>query len=98
MTLQAQYDQALAAHRRGDVGEAERLYRQVLEAAPGSFAACHMLGILRAQQGRNAEAAALMEAAIKANARSADALTNYGNVLSALGRYPEALASFDKAL
>ncbi len=98
MTLQAQYDQAVAAHRRGDLGQAERLYRQVLEAAPGSFPACHMLGVLRAQQGRNAEAAALIETAIKANPRSAAALTNYGNVLSSLGHYPEALASFDKAL
>ena len=45
MTLQAQYDQALAAHRRGELGEAERLYRRLLEAAPASFAARHMLGV-----------------------------------------------------
>jgi len=37
MGLETQYDQAVAAHRRGDLGEAERLYRQVLEAAPSSF-------------------------------------------------------------
>jgi len=98
MTVQAQYDLAVAAHGRGDLGEAERHYRRVLETAPGNFAACHMLGILRAQQGRNLEAATLIETAIKTNPRSAAALTNYGNVLNALTRYPEALASFDKAL
>src|SRR5258705_3696092 len=98
MTLQAEYDRAVDAHRRGDLGEAERLYCRLLETAPSSFAACHMLGILRAQQGRNLEAATLIETAIKANPLSAAALTNYGNVLNALGRHPEALESFDKAL
>src|SRR6478672_2526666 len=49
MTLPADYDQAVAAHRRGELGEAERLYRRLLEAAPSSVAARHMLGILRAQ-------------------------------------------------
>ena len=98
MTLQAQYDQAVAAHRSGDLRLAEKLYRQLLDAAPASFPASHMLGVLCAQQGRNQEAAALIETAIRANPRSAAALTNYGNVLSCLGRYPQALASFDQAL
>ena len=98
MTLQAQYDQAVAAHRSGDLGQAEKLYRQLLDAAPASFSASHMLGVLCAQQGRNQEAAALLETAIRANPRSAAALTNYGNILSSLGRYPQALASFDQAL
>ena len=42
MTLQAEYDRAVAAHRRGELGEAERLYRRLLEAAPSSAAAHHM--------------------------------------------------------
>ncbi|HMH65626.1 MAG TPA: tetratricopeptide repeat protein, partial [Rhizomicrobium sp.] len=70
----------------------------MLQAAPASFAAGHMLGVLCAQQGRNEEAAALIGAAVKANPRSADALTNHGNILNMLGRHAEALASFDKAL
>ncbi len=98
MTLQALYEEALGSHRRGDLATAERLYRQLLEAAPAGFPARHMLGVLCAQQGRNEEAAALIAAAVKANPRSADALTNYGNVLNALGRHEEALASFDSAL
>ena len=37
MTLQALYDEALGSHRRGDLATAERLYRQLLEAAPAGF-------------------------------------------------------------
>ena len=81
MTLQAQYDQALAAHRRGELGEAERLYRRLLEAAPSSFAARHMLGVLRAQQGATDEALALLESALALRPAAHDAHFNHGNVL-----------------
>jgi len=51
MTLQALYEEALESHRRGELAAAEQLYRKLLAAAPASFAARHMLGVLRAQQG-----------------------------------------------
>ena len=92
------YDQAIERHQSGDLVRAEYLYLEILKSDPRHFAACHMLGILRAQQGRSAEALTLIETAINANPRSADARTNLGNVLIALGRYQEALASFDKSL
>ena len=51
MTLQTLYEEALGNHKRGDLAAAERLYREVLESAPTSFVARHMLGVLRAQAG-----------------------------------------------
>jgi len=39
MSLQALYEEALGSHKRGDLAAAENLYRQVLAAAPASFAA-----------------------------------------------------------
>ncbi|HKB96189.1 MAG TPA: tetratricopeptide repeat-containing glycosyltransferase family protein [Rhizomicrobium sp.] len=98
MTLQAQYDQAVAAHRRGDLGEAERLYRRVLAAAPSSFAAHHMLGVLRAQSGDAAEALELIGAALTLKPDAPEALFNYGNVLKNGGRLDEALAAYERAL
>jgi tetratricopeptide (TPR) repeat protein len=98
MTLQAQYEQAFAAHRRGDLEEAERLYRTVLEAAPSSFSARHMLGVLRAQSGAPAEALELIGAALALKPDAPDALFNYGNVLRGTGRLDEALAAYDRAL
>lgn len=98
MTLQAQYDQALAAHRRGDFGEAERLYRHLLEAAPSSFVTRHMLGVLKAQSGETAEALEWLEAALALKPDAPDALFNYGNVLKRCGHLDRALAAYDRAL
>jgi hypothetical protein len=56
MSVQALYEEALGSHKPGDLTAAESLYRQVLAAAPTSFAARHMLGVLRAQQGAISEA------------------------------------------
>ena len=97
MTLGSPYEQALA-HRRGDLVEAERLYRQVLEAAPASFAARHMLGVLKAQTGATAEALELIGAALALKPDAPDALFNYGNVLKRAGRLDEALAAYEQAL
>jgi len=98
MGLEAQYNEAVAAHRRGDLGEAERLYRQVLEAAPSSFVTRHMLGVLRAQAGATAEALELIGSALALKPDAPDALFNYGNVLKSCGRLEEAVAAYDRAL
>jgi len=98
MTLQADYDRAVAAHRRGEFGEAERLYRRLLEAAPSSAAARHMLGVLRAQSGDNAEALELIGAALTLKPDAPDILFNYAHVLKGIGRLDEALAAYDRAL
>src|SRR5471032_1588362 len=96
MTLQAQHDQAAAAHRRGDLVEAERLYREMLETAP--FAARHMLGVLKAQLGALPEALELIGAALALKPDAPDALFNYGKVLQRAGRLDEALAAYEQAL
>lgn len=98
MTLQALYEQALGSHKRGDLAAAESLYRQVLAAAPMSFAARHMLGVLRAQQGAIPEALDLLEMAVAQKPDAHDAHLNYGNVLKKAGRAEDALAAFGRAL
>lgn len=98
MTLQAQYDLAVAAHRRGELGEAERLYRRLLEAAPASVAARHMLGVLRAQSGDAEEALELIGAALALKPDAPDMLFNYANVLKRTGRLDEALTAYARAL
>jgi tetratricopeptide (TPR) repeat protein len=97
-TLQDLFDQAITLHRRGDQAGAERLYQQVLLMEPASFAPRHMLGVIRAQQGRHAEAIDLIAAALKLNPKVAGAWINLGNVQAAAGRPEEAAASYRKAL
>ena len=98
MALQDLFGQAAALHQRGQLVEAERLYQQILAGAPKAFAPLHMLGVLRAQQGRVEEACELIAAALKINPRDAGALANYGNVLTLLGRFQDALETYDRAL
>jgi tetratricopeptide (TPR) repeat protein len=98
MTLQALYEQALGSHKQGELAAAESLYREILVAAPGSFSARHMLGVLKAQQGDTAEALELLAAAVTQKPNAADALFNYGNVLRVAGRTDDALAAYDRAL
>jgi predicted O-linked N-acetylglucosamine transferase (SPINDLY family) len=90
---------ALSFHQSGNIAEADRLYQEVIGSEPTqTFAPRHLLGIIRAQQGRYDEALALMQAALKLDPIAVPTLVNYGNVLSALGRFQEALACFDKVL
>jgi len=97
-SLQQVLERAIGAHQQGRLGEAERLYSEILAAEPEHFDAQHLLGIVRHQQGRGTEALELIGAALKAKPDSAQALSNQGLVLYELRRYDEALASFERAL
>jgi tetratricopeptide (TPR) repeat protein len=97
-TLQELFDQAIARHQGGDLAGAEHLYQQVLLMEPNSFAPRHMLGVVRFQQGRAAEAIDLITGALKLNPQVADAWINLGHVQAAAARHEEAVASYRKAL
>jgi tetratricopeptide (TPR) repeat protein len=89
---------ATAHHQRGQLGEAEQLYRQTLTRQPRNFDALHLLGVLMHQRGKSSEALALIREALKSNERSAAALSNQAIVLAALGRPGDALVSYDRAI
>ena len=96
--MQALLNQAVSLHGQGLLAEAERLYQQILAANPNLLDARHMLGVLKAQQGRPDEAYELIAPVVAANPRDALALANFGNVLNALERFAEALAAYDRSL
>ncbi len=96
--LQQWLAQALERHRRGELADAEALYRRIIETRPDHFDALHMLGVIRHQQGRHDEAHDLIGRALAVRPESVWALSNRGLVLAALGRSAEALAAFDQAL
>jgi protein O-GlcNAc transferase len=87
--------QAMALHQAGRLGEAEKLYQQILAGAPGAYPALHLMGVLRLMQGRLPEALALMQAALRAQPGAPETLANLGIALSGLGRLDEALAALD---
>ena len=98
MDPRALLDQAIAFHQTGKLADAERLYLQLMAADSRDPTAHHMLGVVRAQQGRNGEALELMGMALTLRPHAPEILSNFGNVLKAQGRLAEALASYDKAL
>src|SRR5580704_6851632 len=91
--LQQLAGRAMESHQRGDLAGAERLYLQVLAAKPDHFEACHLLGVLRGQQGL-----ALFGAALQVKLDVPGALSNYGFFLHKMKLHQEALASYDRAL
>jgi tetratricopeptide (TPR) repeat protein len=91
---------ALAADhfRAGRLDEAEKVSTRVLKALPDHFDVLHLLGVIKLKRGKAGAALGLLDAAIKTNPRSPDALCNRGLTLAALNRDGDALASFEQAL
>jgi tetratricopeptide (TPR) repeat protein len=94
----AAIDDALTAHRNGDLARADALYREILKADGGNFDALHMLGVLCAQRASFVEAEQHLRAALAIDRSVPPCLHNYGRVLSALGRHEEGIAVFNEAL
>jgi tetratricopeptide (TPR) repeat protein len=88
---------AMKAYAKGDLATAERVYAKLTRLAPRDFNALHMLGVIRAQQKRFEEAEHLIARALLYG-RSAEALSNHGNVLSELGRHDEAIRQLTQAV
>ncbi|MGQ9367112.1 tetratricopeptide repeat protein [Azospirillum sp. A39] len=97
-TVQEALTAALAHHRAGRLGEAEALYRAVLDAVPGHADARHLLGVARLQAGHPGEAAEHIAAAIAADRTVADYHDNLGSALLALGRADAAAAAHRRAI
>lgn len=90
--------EAYAAHQSGRLVEAERGYLAALQQSPDEVDALHLLGVLRHQQGRNAEAVELLRRAVALRPRFAGAHLNLGNAWKALRQFDEAQASYRAAL
>lgn len=89
--------EAIAAHRAGDLAEAERRYRALLANGPDSHALSNLALILR-DRGEWAAAEASLRQAIAANPANPAAHYNLGNLLRLQLRQPEAAAAYEQAL
>ncbi len=92
------FNRAATLHQQGRLGEAEQIYRAILQRNPDHFGALHYLGIIAGQHGHAQDAEHLIRRAISLNARSADAHHDLGMTLAKLGRAEEAVAEYQKAV
>jgi predicted O-linked N-acetylglucosamine transferase (SPINDLY family) len=92
------FEDALAAHRRGAIEDAQRLYASILKIDPANAAACGNLAIIAVQQGDLAGAERLFREEIRLRPNQAPGHNNLGLVLQQQGRLTEAIAAHRQAL
>ncbi len=91
-------NRGMHAHRNGNLGEAEGLYREAVTADPTSADAWNLIGLLAYQQGELTGAAEHLEYATKLRNSDASIYINLGAAQHALKRFDEAIDSYRAAL
>jgi len=84
--------------RAGQIGEAERLCRDVLAVDRNHFDSLHLIGIIALRSGRNDAAVELLGRAVAADDRSPECRVNLAQALRALGRLDPAAAHLMRAI
>lgn len=90
LTVDQALAQAVEAHRSGQLQDAERLYRAILEAVPRHSDANHNLGLLAISVGKPVEALPYLRAALEAAPAQGQFWVSYVQALMRAGRLPEA--------
>ncbi|WP_186425676.1 tetratricopeptide repeat protein [Cupriavidus metallidurans] len=91
------FEQAMNAHRHGDLASAERLYRVALASDPRHAGAYHHLGLLCHQAGRPAEAVAQLRRAAVLAPGDAGVIVNLGIACKAAGDFAAAVTCLVRA-
>ena len=91
-------EQAVEAHRRGDLKAAETGYRAVLNGNAEEPTALHMLGVVMLNTGRPEGAIQPLQAAIETNSNNAEAWFDLGMAHKTLGAAELAKTAFERAL
>jgi protein O-GlcNAc transferase len=89
---------ALEQHRAGQLAEAERGYREILQLEPEHADSLHLLGVIALQTGSLDAALALLQRAAALRPDAAVCRNNLGQVLERLGRYDEAARCYEAAI
>ncbi len=90
--------EGLALHQAGRLGEADVVYREVLDVVPEHPDALHLAGMVAHAWGEHGRAAALLRRATAASPHVADFHANLGHVLLAGGDLAGAAKSYERAL
>ncbi len=97
-TVPADLTAAKTFHQRGQITEAEKAYRAILEEDPKHIDATYLLGVIFLQQRKFEAAERQISMAINLQPNVATLHYNRGLALQHLGRHQDALASFNSAI
>jgi len=89
---------AFQAYQKGQLAEAERLYRQVLQQQPDEADALHVLSVILCQTKQLEEAETLIQRLVELKPEFIDGWRNLGGVLQEQRRFEAAIASYERAL
>jgi Flp pilus assembly protein TadD len=89
---------AVEHHQAGRLGEAGRLYRDILTANPSSLRGWSMLGVVATQLNQFEAAAQCFQHAVRLDPSSAELHYNLGTVLQILRKGDESAAAFWRAI
>ena len=94
----AQFEQARVMHQQGQIGDAEAIYRMLLQKYPHDADLLHMLGTTLGQRNNFEAALELIERALELAPNNAAIHGSHGNCFKGLHKYDRALASYSRAL
>ena len=88
----------LGHHQQGDLEQAEKNYRAILDVAPDNADALHLLGVVSMQKQDNPAAIGLISHAIQIFPNQPIFHNNLGNAYRNSGYFEQAITSYQKAL
>ena len=91
-------EQAILLHKKGQLKEAENLYKSILKVSSNNFEVTHYLGIIKIQLKQFEEATVWLNKAISINPNNHSVFNNLGVCYRELKKYNEALNNFKIAL
>lgn len=97
LTLSQALQRAIDSHKAGNLPEAERLYRAILQAHPSHAAANHNLGCLAVDIGKVAEALPYFETALRTAPQQEQSWLSYVDALARSGRLADARRALAEA-
>ncbi|NQU55880.1 MAG: tetratricopeptide repeat protein [Rhodospirillales bacterium] len=97
-SIRQSLDLAIEHHTTGNLSEAERLYKQVLQSEPKNPEALHLLGAIAIQVGRSDVAVDLISRALSFKPDYAEAQNALGIAFNSLGKLDSAVEKFNKAI
>jgi tetratricopeptide (TPR) repeat protein len=96
--LQDVFQKGLALHQRGQIAQAQSLYRQILKFNENHFDSLHLLGLTHIQNNEHKTGVEYLRRALKIRSDFPEAYYNLGNALLTLRHPDEALLNFEKAI